>query len=62
MVVLIGGLVGYTYCSSCSDNQALMPRTGSNETGYDPAAVCNYCIEYLTGRSFFPFLDEIAIN
>ncbi|CAA7269961.1 unnamed protein product [Cyclocybe aegerita] len=38
---------GYAYCHSCSDYQALMPRTG-NETGYDAMNVCAYCIEYLT--------------
>ncbi|KAI0688416.1 hypothetical protein BC835DRAFT_1549977 [Cytidiella melzeri] len=34
---------GYSYCHSCSDYQALMPR-GDN-SGYDPMPVCAYCIE-----------------
>ncbi|KDR80147.1 hypothetical protein GALMADRAFT_242406 [Galerina marginata CBS 339.88] len=38
---------GYSYCHSCSDYQALMPRNGP-ETGYDPMHVCSYCIEFLT--------------
>ncbi|TFK26616.1 hypothetical protein FA15DRAFT_686380 [Coprinopsis marcescibilis] len=38
---------GYLYCHSCSDYQALMPRTGS-ETGYDVLPVCGHCIDYLT--------------
>ncbi|KDR80134.1 hypothetical protein GALMADRAFT_242382 [Galerina marginata CBS 339.88] len=37
----------YSYCHSCSDYQALMPRNGP-ETGYDPMHVCSYCIEFLT--------------
>ena len=45
---------GYSYCSSCSDYQALMPRNNSNtsyrstQTGYDVSSVCAYCIEYLS--------------
>ncbi|EGN92843.1 hypothetical protein SERLA73DRAFT_190389 [Serpula lacrymans var. lacrymans S7.3] len=41
---------GYSYCSSCSDFQALMPRPGplSGISGYDTASVCAYCIEFLT--------------
>ncbi|KAL4254736.1 RING-FYVE domain-containing E3 ubiquitin-protein ligase [Abortiporus biennis] len=38
---------GYAYCHSCSDFQALMPRSG-NEAGYDPLPVCAFCIENLT--------------
>ncbi|KAF7316297.1 RING-finger domain-containing protein [Mycena indigotica] len=38
---------GYMYCHSCTDFQALMPRTGA-EMGYDAVNVCGYCIEYLT--------------
>ncbi|KAE9397365.1 hypothetical protein BT96DRAFT_966242 [Gymnopus androsaceus JB14] len=39
---------GYTYCHTCTDYQALMPRTsGSESTGYDPMNVCGYCIEFL---------------
>ncbi|PPQ82978.1 hypothetical protein CVT26_005541, partial [Gymnopilus dilepis] len=38
---------GYSYCHSCSDYQALMPRQGP-EQGYDPMHVCAFCIEYLT--------------
>ncbi|KAF4564655.1 hypothetical protein EYR40_010822 [Pleurotus pulmonarius] len=37
---------GYSYCHSCSDYLALMPRSG-NEAGYDAQSVCGYCIEYL---------------
>ncbi|OJT13142.1 hypothetical protein TRAPUB_10297 [Trametes pubescens] len=37
---------GYSYCHSCSDYQALMPRRG-NESGYDPVPVCGFCIELL---------------
>ncbi|KAI0763127.1 hypothetical protein BD413DRAFT_450196, partial [Trametes elegans] len=37
---------GYSYCHSCTDFQALMPRRGS-ESGYDAVPVCGYCIEYL---------------
>ncbi|KAG8961107.1 hypothetical protein FRC05_006380 [Tulasnella sp. 425] len=40
-------MCGFTYCSSCCDHQALMPRVGS-ETGYDPVNVCSFCIEPLT--------------
>ncbi|KAF9522210.1 hypothetical protein CPB83DRAFT_864773 [Crepidotus variabilis] len=40
---------GYTFCHSCTDYQALMPRTGNDTiTGYDPMNVCGFCIEYLT--------------
>lgn len=42
--------IGYSYCHSCTDFQALMPRHGS-ETGYDPVPVCAFCIDNLTGRS-----------
>ncbi|KAI9458611.1 hypothetical protein BJY52DRAFT_1119501 [Lactarius psammicola] len=46
---------GYSYCSSCSDYQALMPREGSG-SGYDPVHVCAFCIENLTitagGRNY----------
>ncbi|KAF8962612.1 hypothetical protein BDZ97DRAFT_1105009 [Flammula alnicola] len=38
---------GYSYCHSCSDYQALMPRNGA-ETGYDAMNVCAFCIEFLT--------------
>ncbi|KAI0729769.1 hypothetical protein C8Q72DRAFT_826276 [Fomitopsis betulina] len=38
---------GYSYCHSCTDFQALMPRHGS-ETGYDPVPVCAFCIDNLT--------------
>ncbi|KAH9833338.1 uncharacterized protein C8Q71DRAFT_775114 [Rhodofomes roseus] len=38
---------GYLYCHSCTDFQALIPRSGS-ETGYDPAPVCAFCIDNLT--------------
>ncbi|KAL5522731.1 hypothetical protein ACEPAG_8749 [Sanghuangporus baumii] len=37
---------GYSYCYSCSDYQALMPRSG-NDAGYDPMHVCAFCIQYL---------------
>ncbi|KAI0261645.1 hypothetical protein BC834DRAFT_1028181 [Gloeopeniophorella convolvens] len=46
---------GYSYCSSCSDYQALMPREGFG-AGYDPVPVCAFCIENLTitagGRNY----------
>lgn len=46
---------GYSYCSSCSDYQALMPREGSG-SGYDPVHVCAFCIENLNitagGRNY----------
>lgn len=45
-----GALPGYSYCHSCSDYQALMPRRG-NESGYDPVPVCGFCIELLQSRS-----------
>ncbi|KAF7763614.1 hypothetical protein Agabi119p4_8151 [Agaricus bisporus var. burnettii] len=37
---------GYSYCHSCSDFQALLPRSGSG-SGYDSVHVCGYCIELL---------------
>ena len=43
-------LVGYSYCSSCSDYQALMPREGRS-AGFDPVPVCAFCIENLTSTS-----------
>ncbi|KAF8882505.1 hypothetical protein CPB84DRAFT_1686646 [Gymnopilus junonius] len=47
---------GYSYCQSCSDYQALMPRSGA-EMGYDPMNVCAFCIEHLTSTDivFPPF-------
>ncbi|EKM58134.1 uncharacterized protein PHACADRAFT_182515 [Phanerochaete carnosa HHB-10118-sp] len=39
---------GHLYCQSCTDYQALMPRQGGGNAGYDPASVCAYCIENLT--------------
>ncbi|KAF8155671.1 hypothetical protein B0H34DRAFT_789767 [Crassisporium funariophilum] len=40
---------GYSYCHSCTDYQALMPRSGSErQTGYDVMPVCAFCIEFLT--------------
>ncbi|KAH9981635.1 hypothetical protein BJV74DRAFT_79259 [Russula compacta] len=38
---------GFSYCSSCSDYQALMPREGPS-AGFDPVPVCAFCIENLT--------------
>ncbi|OCH85777.1 hypothetical protein OBBRIDRAFT_821399 [Obba rivulosa] len=38
---------GYSYCQSCSDFQALMPRAGP-EAGHDVVPVCAFCIENLT--------------
>ncbi|EIM88929.1 uncharacterized protein STEHIDRAFT_119708 [Stereum hirsutum FP-91666 SS1] len=50
---------GYSYCSSCSDYQALMPRTGP-DTGYEPVTVCTFCIGNLTitagGRNYLKSL------
>jgi hypothetical protein len=43
-------LLGYSYCHTCSDYQALMPRPGSD--GYDTMHVCGFCIEFLTSMSF----------
>ncbi|KAI0277937.1 hypothetical protein BGY98DRAFT_917623 [Russula aff. rugulosa BPL654] len=46
---------GFSYCSSCSDYQALMPREGPS-AGFDPVPVCAFCIEKLTitagGRAY----------
>ncbi|ETW77980.1 hypothetical protein HETIRDRAFT_435892 [Heterobasidion irregulare TC 32-1] len=51
---------GYSYCSSCSDYQALMPRSGS-ESGYQPMPVCSFCIENLNitagGKSYLKGLS-----
>ncbi|KAI0298735.1 hypothetical protein B0F90DRAFT_1810874 [Multifurca ochricompacta] len=51
---------GYSYCSSCSDYQALLPREGSG-AGYDPVPVCAFCIENLTitagGRTYLRSLS-----
>ncbi|KAI5996158.1 hypothetical protein EDD15DRAFT_2250750 [Pisolithus albus] len=41
---------GYTYCTSCSDYQALMPRPGPAR-GHDLTHVCAYCIELLNVTS-----------
>ncbi|KAI0631065.1 hypothetical protein C8Q77DRAFT_1229928 [Trametes polyzona] len=41
-----GACAGYSYCHSCTDFQALMPRRGA-ESGYDPVPVCGFCIELL---------------
>ncbi|EIN08433.1 hypothetical protein PUNSTDRAFT_144029 [Punctularia strigosozonata HHB-11173 SS5] len=38
---------GFKYCSSCSDYQALMPRQGADQSGYDVVNVCGFCIDYL---------------
>ncbi|KAI0947932.1 hypothetical protein AcW1_009566 [Taiwanofungus camphoratus] len=38
---------GYSYCHSCTDFQALMPR-GGTESGYDVVPVCAFCIDNLT--------------
>ncbi|KAM5533395.1 hypothetical protein V8D89_012945 [Ganoderma adspersum] len=42
---------GYSYCHSCADYQALMPRRGESgpgsTVGYDPLPVCAFCIEML---------------
>ncbi|KAJ8589668.1 hypothetical protein M405DRAFT_738212, partial [Rhizopogon salebrosus TDB-379] len=37
---------GYSYCMSCADHQALMPRRGT-ASGYDQVHVCAFCIEFL---------------
>ena len=50
-------LTGYSYCSSCSDYQALMPREGSG-SGYDPVHVCAFCIENLNSMSFLHLLKR----
>ena len=41
--------IGYTYCNSCSDYQALMPRIGL-DSGYDRVPVCAFCIQYLQSK------------
>ncbi|TFK49093.1 hypothetical protein OE88DRAFT_466214 [Heliocybe sulcata] len=39
---------GYSYCHSCTDYQALMPRRERGAiSGYDANPVCSYCIELL---------------
>nr|GAT52958.1 RING-finger domain-containing protein [Mycena chlorophos] len=39
---------GYMYCHSCTDYQAMMPRSATDgASGYDAVNVCAYCIEYL---------------
>jgi hypothetical protein len=45
-----GASLGYLYCYTCSDFQALMPRSGSD--GYDTMHVCGFCVEFLTSMSF----------
>ncbi|KAI0064342.1 hypothetical protein BV25DRAFT_1800691 [Artomyces pyxidatus] len=56
---------GYSYCSSCSDYQALMPRSGMG-AGYDPVAVCAFCIENLTitagGRNYLKSLSLVRLK
>jgi len=37
---------GFGYCSSCTDFQALIPRSGPSR-GYDLAPVCAFCIDML---------------
>lgn len=41
---------GYTFCTNCTDYQALMPRPAPVR-GYDLAHVCAYCIELLNVTS-----------
>jgi hypothetical protein len=56
---------GYSYCSSCSDYQALMPRTSADtgyqvtQTGYEVSSVCAYCIENL--NSMYPLTHHTTI-
>lgn len=38
---------GYLYCSSCTDFQALLPRSGPN-VGYELVPVCAYCMDMLS--------------
>lgn len=51
---------GYSYCSSCSDFQALMPRAASEgsyditHTGYQVANVCAFCIDNLNSAPISP--------
>lgn len=49
---VLSAFVGYQYCHSCSDYQALMPRSGA-ERGYDPMNVCAFCIELLSSELFW---------
>jgi hypothetical protein len=44
------GDLGYSYCHSCTDFQALMPR-GGYDAGYDSMNVCGFCIDFLNSRS-----------
>ncbi|KAI0090351.1 hypothetical protein BDY19DRAFT_888033 [Irpex rosettiformis] len=39
---------GYSYCHSCSDYQALMPR--NDNSGYDTMPICAYCVESLNSK------------
>ena len=52
------GNTGYSYCHSCSDFQALMPRSGT-ETGYDSMHVCGFCIEFLTSLSSTTYIGGL---
>jgi hypothetical protein len=59
---------GYSYCTSCCDYQALMPRTTADQgyqlltqTGYDVSSVCGYCIENLNSASSFKYIT-ICVN
>ena len=49
---------GFTYCTTCSDHQALVART-DGEPGYDSVPVCAYCIPNLTSKA--PLVHEIEL-
>ena len=41
---------GHLYCQSCTDFQALMPRQGEGNAGYDVVPVCGYCLHNLNSK------------
>lgn len=49
MHAFVSILLGYSYCHSCTDFQAIMPRFGS-EPGLDPVSVCGFCIDNLKSK------------
>jgi hypothetical protein len=53
--------LGYSYCHSCTDFQALMPR-GGQDAGYDSMNVCAYCIDFLGSTSIAAFLARTDLT
>lgn len=43
-------VLGYSYCHSCTDYQALVPRSQPQSNGYDSIPVCAFCIEFLQSQ------------